>query len=101
LRGLQSEYIFNYPVNNANFEWADTLKRQLLVCTHVAVTERHHVTPYPVWDLSLSRPTGRLHPYLQLTNLSNTGYQEITGVPMPSRALTGGVDFVLSKKETH
>jgi outer membrane cobalamin receptor len=97
LHGLQSEYIFNYPVNNANFEWVDTLKRQLLVRTHVAITERYHTTPYPVWSLSLSRPTGRVHPYLQLTNLSNTGYQEIVGVPMPPRAILGGVEIVLRK----
>jgi vitamin B12 transporter len=101
LHGLQSEYIFNYPVNNANFEWTDTLKRQLLIRTRVAVVEPYHQTPYPVWDLSLSRPTGRLHPYLQLTNLSNTGYQEIAGVPMPPRSIAGGVELVLSKKETH
>jgi iron complex outermembrane receptor protein len=97
LHGLQSEYIFNYPVNNANFEWTDSLKRQLLVRTRVAVTERYHQTPYPVWDLFFSRPTGRFHPYLQLTNLSNTGYQEIAGVPMPPRALTGGVEILLRK----
>lgn len=101
LHGLQSEYIFNYPVNNANFEWTDTLKRQFLVRTRVAVTERYHQTPYPVWDLSLSRPTGRLRPYLQLTNLSNTGYQEIINVPMPPRALIGGVELILAKRETH
>jgi iron complex outermembrane receptor protein len=100
LHGLQSEYVFNYPVNNANFEWTDTLKRQLLIRTRVAITQRYHQTPYPVWDLSLSRPTGRLHPYLQITNLSNTGYQEIAGVPMPPRALTGGVEIAL-RKEAH
>ena len=72
-------------------------KRQLLIRTHVAVTGRYHQTPYAVWDLSFSRPTGHVQPYLQLTNLSNTGYQEIVGVPMPPRALTGGVEIVLTK----
>jgi iron complex outermembrane receptor protein len=98
LHGLQSEYIFNYPVNNSSFEWTDTLKRQLVVRTRVTVTERYHQAPYPVWDLSLSRLAGRLHPYLQLTNLSNTGYQEIPGIPMPPRALLGGVEIVLRKE---
>lgn len=97
LHGLQSEYIFNYPVNNADFEWTDTFKHELLIRTHVAVTQRYHQTPYPVWDLSLSRPNGRLHPYLQMTNLSNTGYREIVGVPMPPRAFVGGVEFALRK----
>jgi iron complex outermembrane receptor protein len=99
LHGLQSEYVFNYPVNNANFEWMDTLHHQLLIRTRVAVTERFHQTPYPVWDLSFSRPTSRLRPYLQLTNLSNTGYQEILGVPMPPRAFVGGVEINLRKTE--
>lgn len=99
LHGLQSEYIFNYPVNNASFEWTDIFKRQLLVRTRVAVTERYRQTAYPVWDLSFSRPTGQIHPYLQLTNLSNTGYQEIVGVPMPPRSLTGGFELVLARKE--
>lgn len=97
LRGLQSEYVFNYPVTNARFEWTDTLKHQLLVRTRVAVTERYHQTAYPVWDLELAREAGRIHPYLQITNLSNTGYQEIVGVPMPPRSITGGVEFILGK----
>lgn len=101
LHGLQSEYVFNYPVNNVSFEWTNTLKHQVLIRIHVAGTERYHQTPYPVWDLALARSTGRLHPYLQMTNLSNTGYQEIVGVPMPSRAFTGGFEIVLGKKESH
>jgi iron complex outermembrane receptor protein len=91
--------VFNFPVNNANFEWTDTLKHQLLIRTHVAVTERYHQTPYPVWNLSFSRPTGRIQPYLQLTNLGNTGYQEILGVSMPPRAFVGGVEIELREPE--
>jgi iron complex outermembrane receptor protein len=45
LHGLQSEYIFNYPVNNAGFEWTDTLKRQLLIRTRVAITQRYPFSP--------------------------------------------------------
>jgi iron complex outermembrane receptor protein len=32
-----------------------------------------------------------------MSNLSNTGYQEIIGVPMPGRSFTGGVDVLLGK----
>jgi hypothetical protein len=35
-----------------------------------------------------------MRPYLRLANLSNTGYQEIVGVAMPGRSITGGVRFV-------
>ena len=31
--------------------------------------------------------------YLRLGNLSNTGYQEINGVAMPGRSITGGLSL--------
>jgi iron complex outermembrane receptor protein len=95
LHGLQSEYIFNYPVNNASFEWTDVLKGAYLVRTRVAVTERYQQTPYPVWDVETAREKGWIHPYLRAANLSNTGYQEIAGVPMPGRSFQGGVEIEL------
>jgi vitamin B12 transporter len=98
LDGLQSEYVFNYPVNNASFEWADVLKRAYLVRTRVEVTQRYEQTAYPVWDLEVAREKGRIHPYLRAANLSNTGYQEIAGVPMPGRSFVGGVELVLKRK---
>jgi iron complex outermembrane receptor protein len=96
LHGLQSEYVFNYPVNNASFEWADVMKGTYLVRTRVAVTERYQQTPYPVWDVETVREKGWLHPYLRMANLSNTGYQEIVGVPMPGRSFQGGVEVELA-----
>jgi hypothetical protein len=38
-----------------------------------------------------------LHPYLRMDNLSNTGYQEIAGVPMPGRSFVGGVEISLAR----
>jgi iron complex outermembrane receptor protein len=32
-----------------------------------------------------------------MTNLSNTGYEEIVGVRMPGRSFVGGVEIVMSK----
>ena len=52
----------------------------------------------PVWDASVVYDKRRVQPYLQMTNLSNTGYQEILGVQMPGRAFVGGFQVVLSKK---
>ena len=46
---------------------------------------------YPVWNATLTRDAWKLRPYLRLTNLSNTGYQEISGVNMPPRTIMGGV----------
>jgi outer membrane cobalamin receptor len=97
LHGLLSEYVFNYPVNNASFEWTGHLKPGLLVRSRTGVTERYEQDPYPVWDVSVAREAGRIHPFLQMMNLSNTGYQEIAGVPMPGRSFTGGVEISLSR----
>jgi hypothetical protein len=33
-----------------------------------------------------------------MTNLSNSGYQEIAGVYMPGRAFVGGVELILGKR---
>ena len=44
-----------------------------------------------MWDISLVHDHGRVEPFLQMTNLSNTGYDEIVGVRMPGRAFLGGV----------
>jgi iron complex outermembrane receptor protein len=96
LHGLQSEYIFNYPVNNASAEWSDSLARGIFVRTRVGVTQRYEQEAYPVWDISVAREAGRVRPYLRATNLSNTGYQEIAGVTMPGRAFVGGVQIFLA-----
>jgi outer membrane receptor protein involved in Fe transport len=96
LHGLESEYIFNYPVNNASFEWEANMPGGCLVETRVAGAQRYQQDPYPVWDLSASRQRGRIRPWMRIENLSNTGYEEIAGVPMPGRSFTGGFAMELS-----
>ena len=95
LRGLESEYVFNYPVNNASFEWLATVKQSYLLRTRVQMAQRYHQDPYPVWDLAAARERGWLHPFMRIANLSNTGYQEIAGVPMPGRSFVGGLEIEL------
>lgn len=97
LHGLQSEYVFNYPVNNASVEWLGRVKDAYLVRTRVQVAQRYHQEAYPVWDIETARERGWLQPYLRIANLSNTGYQEIAGVPMPGRSFTGGVEVTLKR----
>ena len=91
LHGLQSEYVFNYPVNNGVFNWYANAGRWATVNTRVGVQQRFQQTAYPVWDVSLVHEHGRVQPFLQMTNLSNTGYDEIVGVRMPGRAFIGGI----------
>lgn len=98
LHGLQSEYVFNYPVQNAVAEWVGHYKNGLLLRQRLRVVNRVDRGVSPVWDTSVVYDRGRVQPYLQMTNLSNTGYQEIVGVQMPGRAFVGGVQLVLGRK---
>jgi iron complex outermembrane receptor protein len=98
LHGLQSEYVFNYPVHNAVFNWYASLGHWLMINNRVAVQQRFQKTAYPVWDLSFARPEGRVQPFLQVRNVSNTGYEEIPQVRMPGRAFLGGVKIWLIGK---
>jgi iron complex outermembrane receptor protein len=97
LRGLESEYVFNYPVQNIHASWSSALGHSFVLTNAVEIAERYQQTVYPVWNATLTHDTGKLRPYLRLSNLSNTGYQEITGVNMPPRAILGGVALQLGK----
>ena len=105
LNGLESEYALNYPVENLRATWTAALKHALTVTNSVALTKPYqqpgnppwNAVPYPVWNASVTRDAGKLRPYLRLANLSNTGYQEINGVAMPGRSITGGVSLWLGR----
>ena len=99
LHGLQSEYVFNYPVNNGRLGWTWDVKRLFLVDSRLGVVERYQQRPYAVWDESVAREVGRFRPYVRMTNLTNTGYAEIVGVRMQGRAFVGGVEVVLTRKK--
>jgi iron complex outermembrane receptor protein len=105
LNGLQSEYALNYPVQNLHATWTAALGHALIVTNSVALTKPYqqagnpprNATPYPVWNAALTHDAGKVRPYLRLGNLSNTGYEEINGVAMPGRSITGGVALWLGK----
>ena len=97
LHGLQSEYVFNYPINNARIDWTQQVSRQVVLNTCLGVVQRFGKSPYAVWDVSLARHLGRFRPYLQMTNLTNTVYEEIVNVRMPPRGFVGGFEIVLVK----
>ena len=97
LHGLQSEYVFNYPVQNIHASWTWDLGHGIVLANAVEIVQRYQQTVYPVWNATLTHDTGKLRPYLRLTNLSNTGYQEISGVNMPPRTIMGGVALELGR----
>ena len=96
LTGLQSRYFFNYPTHNANVEWIATL-HQLDLRMKVAAAQRYQRATYATLDFSAARSTGRVRPYLQMTNLTNTGYFEITNIRMQGRAFVGGLQLVFGR----
>jgi iron complex outermembrane receptor protein len=103
LNGLESEYALNYPVENIHATWTAALWHDLEFTNSVAIAKPYqqpgnppwNSTPYPVWNAALAQTSWKLRPYLRLANLSNTGYQEIQGVAMPGRSITGGVSIWL------
>jgi iron complex outermembrane receptor protein len=98
LNGLQSEYVFNYPVQNASVEWIGRWKNGLLLRQRLRVVNRIDRSVYPVWDASASYEGKRVQPYVRATNLSNTDYQEIVGVQNQTRTFVAGVQCVLGRR---
>lgn len=95
LGGLQSKYIFNYPVHTGIASWTAALPGQFSFRTRIGAMERLARTPYAVWDVYAARGGKRLRPFLQFSNLNDARYQEIPGVAMPGRSVVGGVEWVL------
>jgi iron complex outermembrane receptor protein len=96
--GLESKYVFNYPTQEAVASWQILTPQGLLARTRVGVVKRYQLNPYALWDASIAWTRSRIRPYVQLTNLTNTSYEEIMGVNMPGRAVLAGVEVLAWKK---
>jgi iron complex outermembrane receptor protein len=88
-----SKYVFNYPSDSAVAAWRAALPHGILMRTRVGALNRRARNPYALWDVYGGYSRGRVHPFLQMTNLTNTQYQEIIGVSMPGRAFLGGLEI--------
>jgi iron complex outermembrane receptor protein len=93
---LLSKYAFNYPVHSAVLEWRGSFAGRILARTRIGVVDRLTRDPYAVWDLSAGYSRGHVRPFLQLTNITNTVYQEIPAVAMPTRGILGGLEIVVA-----
>jgi iron complex outermembrane receptor protein len=96
-KGLISEYAFNYAAQNAIFAWTGDF-HQMTAHTQVAVVQKTTRTAYPLWDISLARNAGWVRPYVRLLNLSNTGYEDIPGVPLQGRTVMAGTAFTWPRR---
>lgn len=96
--GEQSKYVFNYPTHNAVASWQVLTPQGILARTRLGMVKRYQLSPYALWDVSVAWTKRRVRPYLQLTNLTNSSYEEILGVNMPGRAAMAGVEIEAWKK---
>lgn len=90
---IVTEYTFNYPVYDGVIEWRGTVGKYLIARTRIGVADRVAQSAYAIWDASAGYATGRVRPFLQLTNITSTVYQEIPLVAMPKRGVIGGVEI--------
>lgn len=95
LTGVQSKYTFNYPIHTGVASWQGTLGDFAVTRVRAGGVRRFGRDPYGVLDAYVARSRGRVRPFLQLSNLTDTAYEEIIGVPMPGRGLVGGVELLL------
>jgi iron complex outermembrane receptor protein len=92
-----TKYTFNYPTHSGVVSWQSTLRGGLLARTRIGVLDRRERDPYAIWDLYAARARGRVHPFVQVSNVTATSYEELLGVPMPGRTVIGGVELVVRK----
>jgi iron complex outermembrane receptor protein len=92
---LASRYTAYYPSNEAVVSWEGMFKKGILLRTRIGVMQRFNSGPYAIWDFYTAYSRGRIHPFFQLTNITNTVYQEVAGVAMPKRSVLGGFEVRL------
>lgn len=93
LSGLQSKYVFNYPVHSGVVSWQGAFAHGLIARTRIGALQRYQRDPYGLWDVYGAWNRSRVRPFLQLSNLTSTSYQEIPGVAMPGRSILGGIEI--------
>jgi iron complex outermembrane receptor protein len=93
VNGVQSKYVFNYPVNAAVATWWSRTPGGFDSRFRVAAVQRFESEAYPLVEWTVGRQFQYVKPYVQLTNLTNTTYQEIPGVPMPGRGVIAGLEL--------
>ena len=74
---------------------AGSIPRGLLARTRIGALQRYQRDPYGLWDIYAASNRHRIRPFLQLSNLTNTSYEEIPSVAMPGRSILGGFELLV------
>jgi iron complex outermembrane recepter protein len=94
----ETKYAFFYPVHSGIAAWQGRVGKHITLRTRLGVLDRRSEGAYALVDVDAAYTRGNIHPFLRLSNLTNTSYEEIQGVAMPGRTLIAGVELVLRKK---
>ncbi len=94
----ETKYNFNYPSSSAVVAWAGSLPWQIDFRTRVGVLNRISQNPYALWDFYAASSHWKVHPFIQIANITSASYQEIQGVAMPGRSVIGGLEFLFRGK---
>ena len=89
-----TKYTFQYPKQTGIASWQAALSRGFLFRARLGVRDRLGVGPYALLDAYAAYSHGRVRPFLQMTNITGTSYQEVQGVQMPGMTVMGGVEIV-------
>jgi iron complex outermembrane receptor protein len=93
LNGYQSQFVFNYPTQQATIAWQRLSRQGWLARARTGITNQYQRDAYVLLDAYAAWTRSPLHPYVRLTNLTNTSYQPVYGVAMPGRAALVGVEW--------
>lgn len=89
-----TKYTFQYPKHSGVAAWQASLPRGFLFRARVGVRDRLGKDPYALLDVYAASSRGRVRPFLQMTNMTGSSYQEIPGVRMPGMTVLGGVEIM-------
>jgi iron complex outermembrane receptor protein len=95
---VMSRYVFNYPSQSAVAEWRGSFSHHFLARTRIGALNRRGRDPYALWDVYGAWGKHTFRPFVQLTNITATHYEEVAGVVMPGRAVVGGVQWSVGWK---
>ncbi|MBN1999919.1 TonB-dependent receptor [candidate division KSB1 bacterium] len=88
---FKSKYALNFPRHKINSELRFSLPGSVQFNILNSWQKRNLGPSYSLTDIGIQKLLWNQEIYLNVTNLFNTEYEEITGVPMPGRWMVAGI----------
>jgi vitamin B12 transporter len=87
----ESKYALNFLKYHLHLHAGFRLPWHIVSDVYFNWQERNQGSSYPLLDFSVHKSLDRYQFYCRITNLTNTSYEEVSGVPMPGRWVEAGV----------